>query len=97
MRVAKTRAAEMVGSAHIDCRPKVVGISILVRRSHRRHGLAQRLVDEVFEFPPRGMEVETWVAGFNRASPGAMAALGRDLVRIIEDQGRRVYGFARTT
>lgn len=97
MRVAETRAGEMVGYAYIYCRPNVAGISVLVRRDHRRHGLAQRLVDDVFKFLPRGMGVETWVAGFNRASLAAMAAVGRVLVRIIEDQGRRVYGFARTT
>lgn len=66
-------------------------ISILIDAGHRHRGLARRLVADVFEALPAGLEVEAWVGAFNRVSLNAMRRLGFHRERIIEDRGRRIH------
>ena len=97
VRLAETTDGEVVGYVGVCRHAEVVDISILVQRSYRRRGLGRRLVEQVFDDLPAGLKVEAWVAASNAASRAAMPAMGFVLDRTIEDRGRTVYVYGRTS
>ncbi len=71
------------------------GASILIDREYRGEGLGKRLTDELFKLIPEEIEVEAWVASFNKLSLKATPRMGFKLKeRFLEKEfipGREFY------